>query len=70
MRIDLDANIVYNLDQEEAIGERLHTNGLADANSTSAPIKDECYDAQPDDAEMLNSSCAALAQQSRSSSHS
>lgn len=38
MRIDLGDNGGYHINQEEAIGELLRTNGMADANSMRSPI--------------------------------
>ena len=55
MRIELNGTGAYNLDQEEAIGDLLRANGLAEANSTRAPIGDDCNDAPADDAELLGS---------------
>ncbi|CAH0476043.1 unnamed protein product [Peronospora belbahrii] len=46
----------YNLDQEEAIGDLLRTNGLMDASSVRALIGDDCYEENLDGVAMLGAS--------------
>ena len=55
MRIELNGTGGYNLDQEEAICDLLRANELAEANSTRAPIGDDCYDAPANDVELIGS---------------
>ena len=56
MRFTLNADRSYSLDQQEAIGELLRTNGLADSNSTRTPIGDDCYEVTSDESELLGAS--------------
>ncbi|CAI5728726.1 unnamed protein product [Peronospora effusa] len=54
----LDKEGEYKLDQEEAIGDLLRKNGLADVSPMRAPIGDERYEVEAGDAEFLESSSA------------
>ena len=56
MRDELNSKGGCTLYQEEALGDLLRANGLAEAISTRSPIGDDCYDAQSDDVELLRSS--------------
>ena len=48
----------YRLDQEEAIGDLLRSNGLEDTKATRTPIRDDSNEGQPSDAELLGSANA------------
>uniref|UniRef100_A0AAV1UVM7 Uncharacterized protein n=1 Tax=Peronospora matthiolae TaxID=2874970 RepID=A0AAV1UVM7_9STRA len=42
MRMEFGRYGAYRIDQEEAIKELLHANGMSDANPTKTPIVDDC----------------------------
>ncbi|CAI5708159.1 unnamed protein product [Peronospora effusa] len=48
MRVEIDGDGTYVLDQSEAIGELVREHGLENDNSTRAPIGADCYDVQPE----------------------
>ncbi|CAI5725764.1 unnamed protein product [Peronospora destructor] len=53
MRVALDGDGGYVMDQEEAISDLLREHGLTDTNSTLAPIGADCYEVQPIDSALL-----------------
>uniref|UniRef100_A0AAV1UAV5 Uncharacterized protein n=1 Tax=Peronospora matthiolae TaxID=2874970 RepID=A0AAV1UAV5_9STRA len=55
MRVELSDDGGYRLDQEEAIGDLLQSNGLTDANATLTLIENHSKDEQQSDAELFGS---------------
>ena len=55
MRVELSDDGGYRVDQREAIGDLLRSNGLADENLTCTTIGDDSNDDQASDAEPLGS---------------
>ena len=53
MRVQLDKEGGYTLDQEETISDLLRDNGLAEANLTHTSIGNDCYEVEVYDAELL-----------------
>ena len=53
MRVVLNEDGGYLLDQEEDINDLLSEHGLSDANSTPAPIGSDCYEVRPSDGVLL-----------------
>uniref|UniRef100_A0AAV1UA30 Uncharacterized protein n=1 Tax=Peronospora matthiolae TaxID=2874970 RepID=A0AAV1UA30_9STRA len=53
MRVVLNDNGGYQLDQEEALNDLLHEHGLSNANSTLVPIGFDCYEIHPSDNALL-----------------
>ena len=58
MRVERKKEGDCTLDQEEAIGDLLRKNRLADANPTPTPFDDYCYEVKEDDAELLETASA------------
>uniref|UniRef100_A0AAV1UNM5 Reverse transcriptase Ty1/copia-type domain-containing protein n=1 Tax=Peronospora matthiolae TaxID=2874970 RepID=A0AAV1UNM5_9STRA len=56
MRVAMEDDGNYVLDQTEAIGDLLREHGLENANATRAPIVSDCYEVLPEDCELLGAS--------------
>ena len=58
MRVELESDGAYRIDQEEVIKEVLRSHGMSDANLTKTPIGHDCYEVVGDDAVLLETTCA------------
>ena len=56
MRVAIEDDGSYVLDQSIAIGELLREHGLENANSMRAPIGSDSYEVQPEDCALLSDS--------------